>query len=101
MISPGRTAIDSGVIGRGRAVSEQLVRSCGSIGANIEEGHGPGYGKQRNWFLSVAIGSARETKGWIWRARKLLSREVLDHRLALCDEVISLLVTELRRQRSR
>ena len=95
---------DSGRLGedaRGRAVSGQLIRSCGSVSANIEEGHGRGYGKQRNWFLSVAIGSARETKGWYWRARRLLSSEVVDHRLALADEVIALLVDEHHRQRSR
>jgi four helix bundle protein len=86
---------------RGRAVAEQVIRSAGSIGANIEEGHGRGYGKQRNWFWTVSIGSARETKGWYWRARKLLSEEVLEHRLALADEVIALLVHELQRQRAR
>jgi four helix bundle protein len=86
---------------RGRAIAEQLVRSAGSVSANIEEGHGRGYGKQRNWFFTVSIGSARESKGWYWRARHLISPEVLDHRLALADEVIALLVTELHRQRSR
>jgi four helix bundle protein len=86
---------------RGRAVAEQLIRSAGSISANIEEGHGRGYGKERNWFFRVSIGSARESKGWYWRGRHLLPPEVLDHRLALSDEVISLLVTELTRQRSR
>ena len=86
---------------RGRAIAEQLIRSAGSIGANVEEGHGRGYGKQRNWFFTVAIGSTRESKGWYWRARKLLSEEVLEHRLALVDEVIALLVHELNRQRSR
>jgi hypothetical protein len=49
----------------------------------------------------VAIGSARESKGWYWRARHLFSLEVLDRRLTLADEVIALLVTELARQRSR
>jgi four helix bundle protein len=86
---------------RGRAVTEQLIRSAGSISANVEEGHGRGYGKQRNWFFGVAIGSARESKGWYWRARRLLPPEVLDHRLALADEVIALLVTELTHQRTR
>ncbi|HID65081.1 MAG TPA: four helix bundle protein [Anaerolineae bacterium] len=86
---------------RGRAVAEQLIRSAGSISANIEEGHGRGYGKQRDWFFTVSIGSARESKGWYWRARRLLLSEVLDHRLALSDEVIALLVSELTRQRSR
>jgi len=42
---------------RGRAVAEQLIRSVGSISANVEEGHGRGYGKQRNWFFMVSIGS--------------------------------------------
>ena len=86
---------------RGRAIAEQLLRSAGSVSANVEEGHGRGCGKQRNWFSTVSIGSARESKGWYWRARHLISSEVLDHRLALADEVIALLVTELRRQRSR
>ncbi len=86
---------------RGKAIAGQLIRSAGSISANIEEGHGRGYGKQRNWFLTVAIGSARESKGWYWRAHKLLSPSVLDHRLALADELIALLVTELSRQRAR
>jgi four helix bundle protein len=86
---------------RGRAVTEQLIRSAGSISANVEEGHGRGYGKQRNWFFGVAIGSARESKGWYWRARRLLPPEVLDHHLALADEVIALLVTELTHQRTR
>ena len=86
---------------RGRAVAEQLIRSAGSISANVEEGHGRGYGKQRDWFLTVSIGSARESKGWYWRARDLLATDVLDHRLALADEVIALLVSELNRQRSR
>ena len=86
---------------RGRAIAEQLIRSAGSISANIEEGHGRGYGKQRDWFFTVSIGSVRESKGRYWRARGPLSEEVLDHRLALADEVIALLVHELNRIRSR
>jgi four helix bundle protein len=86
---------------RGKAIAEQSIRSAGSVSANVEEGHERGYGKQRNWFFTVSIGSARETKGWYWRAKALLSSEVLDHRLALADEVIALLVSELNQQRSR
>ena len=86
---------------RGKAVARQLIRSAGSISANLEEGYGRGFGKQCNWFFKIAIGSARETKGWYWRAHRLLSPDVLDHRLALLDEVLGLLITELSRQQQR
>jgi len=79
----------------GRAVSEQLIRSAGSIAANIEEGYGRGYGKDRVRFLGFSLGSARESKGWYYRAKDLLRPEVLTHRLSLISEVIALIVTEI------
>ena len=84
---------------RGKAIVQQLIRSVGSISANLEEGHGRGFGKQRNWFFQVALASARETKGWYWRANHLLDASLLEARLSLLDEIIALLVTELSRQR--
>jgi four helix bundle protein len=87
---------------RGRAIAEQVIRSGGSIGANIEEGYGRGIGTRSYlYFLRVAIGSARETKGWYFRSRYLLSAEVLEHRLALADEIIALLATEMARHQRR
>ncbi|PKO21933.1 MAG: hypothetical protein CVU38_12090 [Chloroflexi bacterium HGW-Chloroflexi-1] len=74
--------------------------ACGSISANIEEGYGRGFGKDRDHFLRYSAGSARETKGWYYRSRHLLSPEVIQHRMALCDDIISLLVTELKHQRA-
>lgn len=85
----------------GKAIAEQLIRSSGSISANLEEGHGRGYGKQRDWFFKVAVGSARETKGWYWRAHRLLTAEILNARLTLLDEIIGALIGELQRQFAR
>jgi four helix bundle protein len=85
---------------RGRAISHQLIRSTGSICANIEEGFGRGYGKEYAYFLRISMGSARESRGWYYRARRLLPPEVLSHRLPLLDEIIAMLAPNIQRQRS-
>lgn len=84
---------------RGRAIVEQVIRSAGSICANIEEGYGRGFGRDYAHFLGYALGSARETQGWYFRARGLLKTDVLEHRLVLMDELIALLVRTIGYQR--
>jgi four helix bundle protein len=66
---------------RGRKIAEQLIRSVGSISANIEEGFGRGFGKDYTYRLRIATGEAREARGWYWKAKNLLLPKVLDHRL--------------------
>jgi len=88
--------------GRGQAVARQLIRSVGSISANIEEGYGRGVGgKEYLYFLRIAEGSARESKGWYFRGRQLLGPTVVEARQALLDEILALLVTEKRRHQTR
>lgn len=85
---------------RGKAVARQLIRSVGSVSANIEEGHGRGIGsKDYLYFLRIAEGSARESKGWYFRARKLLGHQIVEARQAVLDEILGRLVTEKRRHR--
>jgi four helix bundle protein len=85
---------------RGKAITKQLVDSAGSICANIEEGFGRGFGAEYAYFLRVALGSARETRGWYYRARKLLSAPVLDHRMVLLDDIIGALVKAAAHQKT-
>ena len=85
---------------RGRAIAQQLIRSAGSICANIEEGFGRGYGKEYAHFLRISLGSARETRGWYYRGRKLLSKDVLLHRIGLLDEIVAMLIPNIQRQKN-
>ncbi len=83
---------------RGETIARQLIRSVGSISANIEEGYGRGYGPDYAYRLRIAMGEARESQGWYWRAHKLLAQSVLDHRLGLIDEIIAMLVPVIKQQ---
>jgi len=85
---------------RGRKIAEQLIRSVGSISANIEEGYGRGFGKDYGFHLRIAIAEARESRGWYWKGRKLLPYKVLDHRVNLLSEIIAMLAPNLDRQRN-
>jgi four helix bundle protein len=71
---------------RGKEIARQLIRSVGSISANIDEGYGRGYGKDYAFRLRIAIGEAREARSWYWKARKLLPPEIVDLRIQQLSE---------------
>lgn len=60
-----------------KTVGEQLIRSGDSIAANIAEGYGRYFFKERKQFCYYGRGSLMETKTWILKAfhRKLLAEE--------------------------
>ncbi|MFO7540559.1 MAG: four helix bundle protein [Chloroflexota bacterium] len=80
----------------GRPLAWQLIRSVGSIPANMEEGFGRDYGR----FLKIALGSARESKGWYYRSRQILHAGVIDHRSHLLITIIAGLITMAKQQYS-
>lgn len=57
---------------RGQILSKQIIGSADSVCSNIEEGYGRGYGKQFLQFYGYSLGSARETKGRLYRAKAFL-----------------------------
>jgi four helix bundle protein len=87
--------------GRGKSIAWQLLDAAGSVPANIEEGFGRGFGKDYGRFLKIALGSARETRGWYYRSRHVFEPSMLDRRLKLADEIISGLVTTAKQQYNR
>jgi four helix bundle protein len=84
---------------RGRTIAEQLIRSAGSISANIEEGYGRGFGKPFALFLRYSLGSTRETRGWYYRGHRLLAPEVVQHRYGLLSQITALVVVALNQQK--
>ncbi len=83
-----------------RSLSDQLYRSGGSICANIEEGYSKMSSKDRARFYEYSLGSARETRGWYYRARHVLGESVANHRMGILTEIIRLLLVMVQNQRS-
>ncbi len=49
------------------SLADQLYRSIGSISANITEGYPRKSLKEKARFYEIALGSARESKGWYFK----------------------------------
>jgi four helix bundle protein len=82
----------------GRPIAWQLIRSSGSVSANMEEGYGRGYGKDYARFLRIALGSARESHGWYFRGRHILPPDVVEHRMTLLETLIAGLIKLAKQQ---
>lgn len=84
---------------RTRSLSDQLYRSVGSMSANIEEGYSKQSSKDRARFYEYALGSARESRGWYYKARHILGDSVGGHRLEIITQIIRLLIKMVPDQR--
>jgi hypothetical protein len=52
-------------------------------------------------FYEYALGSARESRDWYYKARHVLDDPVIDHRLSLQTQIIRLLLKMVPDQRKR
>ena len=80
------------------STADQLFRSAGNISSNIAEGWSRGSPKDRARFFEYALGSARESRDWYFKARRVLKKEVADHRIDLCTGIIRLTITMVARE---
>lgn len=79
-------------------LSDQLYRAMGSISANIEEGYSQGTSKNRARYYRYALGSARESRGWYYKARFVLGKAVMNHRVLLLTGIIRSLLVIIQNQ---
>jgi four helix bundle protein len=84
------------------ALTDQVIRSTGSIGANIAEGFNRSKAKYLN-CLDIALGEANETENWIYKLRdsKLLVRERANGHVAETIQVEKMLAALYRSIASR
>lgn len=79
-------------------ISDQLLRACFSIGANIAEGFGKYKGKEYRRFIQMSLGSARETEYWLELLRDLYPNfsGKINEILSLNEEVVKMLVSTVK-----
>ena len=87
---------------RGREIIHQLVRSSGSVCANMEEAYRRGIGTPDFVrIMRISLGELGETQGWYFRARHILGSELLDKRIAVIQQAIALTVTVIDQNRKK
>lgn len=86
---------------RALSLSDQLYRALGSISANVAEGYSHGTGKNRARYYEYALGSARESRDWYFKARHILGEEIAGHRFSLLTQISRLLLTMIPQQRGQ
>ena len=87
---------------RGREIVHQLVRSAGSVCANMEESYRRGIGTPDFVrIMRISLGELGETQGWYFRSRHILGDEILDKRIKVIQQAIAFTVTVIDQNRRK
>ncbi len=74
-------------------ITDQIIRSVGSISSNIAEGFGRGGQREYRYHLGVAKGSASESQDWYYKIGRLkyLPENLIEERIRVLTEIIKML----------
>jgi four helix bundle protein len=93
---------DSSILVRDKrmiSLADQLYRAVGSVSANLAEDYSRSTGKDRALLYQYALGSARESRDWYFKARFILEHAITAQRWQVLTEIIRLLLTMIPQQR--
>jgi four helix bundle protein len=82
-----------------RKLADQLYSAVGSIGAHIAEGYSRGTGADRIRYYEYALGSARETREWYWKARHVIGEAAMTPIFNVLEQIVRLLLTAIKGER--
>jgi len=75
----------------GRILAGNQLRSLDSICANMEEGYERRSGKEIKNFFRISKGSTGEARGRYKRLNKVLSKKIIEKRVAALNEIRAML----------
>ena len=83
-------------------ITGQVLRSSGSISANIAEGNGRHKGKEYEHYLIVARGSLTETENWLIKCKDLgyIGKDVFESWVKITEEILKMLNSLIGKVRS-
>ncbi len=84
-----------------RGIADQLLRALGSISANLAEGYSRSSGPDRCRYYEYALGSARESRDWYYKSRRVLGQEVVEARIDILTSVVRILMRSIPAERVR
>lgn len=82
-------------------ISYQVLKSSGSISANVAEGYGRGTPGEFEQFLRYSRGSSAETDNWLYKAKKrnLISEKRYGRYEGLLEEINKMIGSFIRKLR--
>ena len=90
-----RLAADPRTVG----LADQLGRALGSIGATYSEAYSRRSDRDRRRYYEYSVGSARESRDWVFKARRVIGEQRTREALGLLTRIIQLITVTIVRER--